>query len=354
MKKIAFIIRNDKALLNNKIFESETLYGMKSDNYPFKALKQEFNKFGVEFHTYDILNPNDADAVICLDEVDTYKKLNLSGKKSYLIISEPPVYTPENWDKKNHKYFEKVFTYDSSMCNNLKYEHYTFPIEFEKHPPFIKVNEEMYNNRHLSSIIAGAFQVSKPNKDSPSLLYERYRLIKWFTKNHPDDLHFFSRNLSSKIFEYFRGAGILNKLKLQSIVKKIAIKNFTPFKITYKGAIPPLEKIVKQQEYNFSFCYENSKGINGCISERIFDCFAAASVPIYFGAPDIEKWIPKNCFIDKRNFNNYNELYQFIKQMPYARYNDYLKSIEDFLNSNKINIFKVDAYANKIVNNINL
>ena len=81
MKKIAFIIRNDKALLNNKIFESETLYGMKSDNYPFKALKQEFNKFGIEFHTYDILNPNDADAVICLDEVDTYKKLNLSGKK---------------------------------------------------------------------------------------------------------------------------------------------------------------------------------------------------------------------------------------------------------------------------------
>lgn len=327
---------------------------MKSDNYPFKALKQEFNKLDIEFDTYDLLNPNDADVILCLDEVETCKKLNVCNKESYLIISEPPVYKPKNWDKKNHIYFKKVFTYDSSLCTDSKYVHYTFPIEFEKHPPLLTIDEKKFSSRYLSSIIAGAFQVAKPNKNSHSLLYERYELINWFTKHYSNDLHFFSRNLNTKMFEYFRGAGILNKLKLNFVVKKVAEQNFNSFKVSCKGSIPPMEKILKQQEYNFSFCYENSIGINGCISERIFDCFAASSVPIYYGAPDIDRWIPKECFIDKRNFKNYRELYQFIKELSYAEYSKYLNNIQFFLNSDKINIFKVDAYVNKIINAIKL
>lgn len=353
MKYISFIVRKDPLLLQNQIFENDSLYGMKSDNYPFKALKSALLKLGYEFNTFDITPPEKADLIICLDEVEIYKQLNINGISSFLIISEPPVYTPENWKKENHKYFNKVFTYDLSLCDSSKYIHYVFPIEFEKHPHLINVKEGDYIKRNLSTLIAGAFQISKPKKGSVSLLHERFVLMNWFSKNAPNDLHFYSRNFSSKSFEFFKGASLLNKLKLNNVVKFISKIKARSVDSVYKGSLPPLEKIVKQQNYNFSFCFENSKNINGCISERIFDCFAASSVPIYFGAPDIEKWIPNNCFIDFRGFKSYSELYEFIKEMPFNTYSNYLENIQKFLNSNQIDKFKVSSYVNKIINEIN-
>lgn len=347
-------MRNDSAFLNNKIFELDELYGMKSDNYPFKALKTAFTKLGIDFQTYDCIEPEKADAIICLDEVKTYKKLNLINKKSYLIISEPPVYTPENWDTANHSYFEKVFTYDASLCKSEKYVHYTFAIDFDSYPGLMDVKENHFLNRSLCSIIAGSFQISKPKKNTHSLLYERYKIIKWFTKHHPSDLHFFSRNINKQIFEFFSGASVLNKLNLNFIVKAIATKNFNTFITTYKGAIPALDKITKQQEFNFSICFENSTGIHGCVSEKIFDCFAASSVPVYLGAPNITNLIPKNCFIDKRDYKNYHDLYNYIKRMPYGEYVNYLNNIREFLYSDKINTFKVETYVNKIISNIKI
>ena len=48
------------------------------------------------------------------------------------------------------------------------------------------------------------------------------------------------------------------------------------------------------QHYRFYICYENTEGVEDYITEKIFDCFAAGFVPIYWGASNIEKYIPKN------------------------------------------------------------
>ena len=52
------------------------------------------------------------------------------------------------------------------------------------------------------------------------------------------------------------------------------------------------------QMYKFSICYENARGLPGYITEKIFDSFLA-NVPIYWGADNISKHIPDECFIDK-------------------------------------------------------
>lgn len=45
---------------------------------------------------------------------------------------------------------------------------------------------------------------------------------------------------------------------------------------------------------------------------RIFDCFFAGCIPIYWGADNVNAHIPEGCFIDKREFDSYEE---YIKNM---------------------------------------
>ena len=73
----------------------------------------------------------------------------------------------------------------------------------------------------------------------------------------------------------------------------------------------------------------------GYITEKIFDCFKARSVPIYWGASDIEKYIPKDCFIDFRDFASYEDLLNFLTSIDEKRYNFYIDNIEKLLADKK-------------------
>lgn len=353
VRSISLIVRNDPALLQNNIFTNNPLYGMKSDNYPFKALKHELTKSGIAFNTFDITPPGEADLIICIDEVPTFKKLNVLNKPAYLIISEPPVYAPENWDPENHRYFKKVFTYDKGLMTSEKYVHYVFAIDFESHRSFPGVSEELFNKRRLCCLIAGALQVTAPEKGSRSLLHERYKTAHYFARHHASEFDIYGRNLINEKFEFFKGAGILKKLKLKSIVKLVAAQKAKYIKKAFKGTIPPLEKLDYHHRYNFSVCYENS-AIPGGISERIFDCFTSKSVPIYCGAPDIIDYTPKACFIDRNDFSSYEDLYKFIKSMNYSTYLNYLNAIDSFLKSPQIDRFTTKNYVNTLISNLDL
>jgi len=52
-------------------------------------------------------------------------------------------------------------------------------------------------------------------------------------------------------------------------------------------------------KYKFIICFENSYA-DGYVTEKIFNCFFAHTIPIYMGAPDISNHINPNSFIDRR------------------------------------------------------
>jgi len=79
--------------------------------------------------------------------------------------------------------------------------------------------------------------------------------------------------------------------------------------------------------------------IKGYITEKIFDCFAAGVVPIYWGASNIEEFVDKGCFIDRKKFANNNDLYYFIKNMKKEEYENYLENIRLYLISEKAQLF---------------
>lgn len=77
----------------------------------------------------------------------------------------------------------------------------------------------------------------------------------------------------------------------------------------------------------------------GYITKKIFGAFCAGNVPVYWGAEDIEDYIPRCCFIDKREFSDYGELYEFLHQMPEQTYLGYQQAIRDFLASETAQAF---------------
>lgn len=116
----------------------------------------------------------------------------------------------------------------------------------------------------------------------------------------------------------------------------------------YKGAIPGghsgEEKISVLKNYRFCVCFENTSHLKGYITEKIFICFASGCVPIYLGAPNVEEYIPKNCYVDYRDFQNLEELYQYLKNMPEELYNQYIAHIRTYLQGEKAQLFTPENF----------
>lgn len=73
------------------------------------------------------------------------------------------------------------------------------------------------------------------------------------------------------------------------------------------------DKLETISQYKFALCFENGS-YPGYITEKIIDCFVAGVVPIYMGAPDIEKYIPRGLFIDANQFKSFQEMDEYLRE----------------------------------------
>lgn len=58
------------------------------------------------------------------------------------------------------------------------------------------------------------------------------------------------------------------------------------------------------------------------------------------------------CIHDRKNFKGYDELYNYLKNMHDREYMDYLDTIKDFIESEKIYPFSAECFAETIVTEI--
>lgn len=77
---------------------------------------------------------------------------------------------------------------------------------------------------------------------------------------------------------------------------------------------PVKSKLDFQKQYKFSIAFENSSS-KGYTTEKIIDCFASGGIPIYWGDTLIQNIFNEKAFINGNNFNNYNDLIDYIKKV---------------------------------------
>jgi len=94
----------------------------------------------------------------------------------------------------------------------------------------------------------------------------------------------------------------------------------------FKGPLAYQKKHHIQNKYKFNFIIENAI-VDNYLSEKIFDTFLSLSVPVYLGSPVVEKYIPKECFVDIRDFENNDKLIEYLEKMDDDTYKKYIENI---------------------------
>lgn len=310
--------------------------------YPFVLLAQRLKELGHKASTIDTDNINDFDAIVFIEfpgiENRYFKYLTENDFKNlYLITFESPIIKPDNYNTKNHKYFKKIFTWEDNLVDNKKY----FKINYSHKIPE-KPDLNAQKKEKLCAIIAS----NKFAHNANELYSERRNAIRWFENSHPENFDLYGVGWDRYNFygEFF-GIKLARLNRIRFLTKLLA-----PHYPSYKGGVKSKNETYK--DYKFSICYENAKDFNGYITEKIFDCFMAGCVPVYLGASNITQHIPADCFIDKRKFKTYEELYKYIKNMPDEEYIKYLNAIENFLKSGKSYPFSAEYFSNTLIKEI--
>ena len=271
------------------------------------------------FHTIDYFKNDMVDVVIVYNHIASNMNLlfklikkNPSLKIIY-IMYEPSTVVPIH-ESEYIKYFpiDMIFTWNTDVINELsnakKLNVVNSPIE---EIPSIDFHQKDF----LTSIFS-----YKHSNSSNELYTEREKAIKFFA---------LKKDVVSTL--YGMGWERCKDVYIQSI---------------YRGSID--NKIEVLKNYKFSICYENTRESNGYISEKIFDCFRAGVVPIYYGTDNISDTIPKQCFIDFSDFGNYEDLYKFLISIDENKYNQYLLKAKFFLNSDIYKTFTSEYYVKVI------
>jgi len=317
----------------NKMFTDKSSPIGDDLSYPMVFLKEYLEGNGHRVCTIDMDRIERFDAIVFIDYPtfkNEYFRSLVDAKYSnlYLLLLESLIHRPDNYNEGNHKYFKKVFTWDDRLVDNRKY----FKINYSFRLPQ-SIGVEQDRSKKLCAMVIGHKRITHELE----LYTERIKAVRWFENNFPEDFDLYGIGWDKYIFR-----GVLGRLNNFDLLAKI----LKPHYPSYRGRVKSKKEILSK--YKFAICYENAKDISGYITEKIFDCFFAGCVPIYLGADNVTQYIPKECFIDKRNYNAYEDLHKYLINMPDKEYTDYLNSINNFINTDRSYLFSAKYFAKTI------
>jgi len=275
----------------------------------FSDLRIAFNKLNYEVKTTLLEEP--LDDIAAIFSFDFYDQHVLDKMKQYpkeqcvLFIWEPLAVRGDTYNRTLHEPFCKVYSMVDLIIDNQNYFKFYYP------QPHLQLMVEpiSFKDRKLCTLIAG----NKGSTYKNELYSQRRATIDFFETQRGNDFDFYGPGWSSHKYKNYIG-------RVQT--KKDVLKN-----------------------YKFCICYENTAGLNGYITEKIFDCFVAGCVPVYWGSYNITDYVPANCFIDRRNFVSNQELYDYLKSIDEQEHERYFNNIKQFLSSEAAFLYSIEFFV---------
>jgi alpha(1,3/1,4) fucosyltransferase len=328
----ALFLYNNKNV-DNKIFDKN--YNSDGLKDPWIKLRDEFASNNIKLTAENLNNINSPLFRLFLDypqiEPDNYCP-------NYLVQAESAQVYPKNKKLREVNPFVKVFTWDDSLIDNIKY------IKCNLGNRLQIIDNKCFNNREFFCSMLAANK-ALPLPYHADYYLERHKTIKWFEKNAFDDFVLYGSgwNLPG------RKPGILSKV-VSRVFNKTLPKKATYFHPSWRGIAKTKSEVLTKSK--FTIAYENVGDLSGYITEKIFDAFVNGCVPVYWGASNVEGYIPNSCFVDRRDFKSNADLYNYLKSIDARAYAEYQLEIAQFLKSPKSIPFSVESFANTIVSTI--
>jgi len=318
---------------------------------PYTCLRDFFTSKGIAVHTADYMPPETnkiQNVYVSMGMLTNYRRM---AKRRDTVLSaffamECPIVEPSLYRELHQvqRYFKRLFSWSDSPS----LEHFVGgPLQlhsFRWPQPFDAVHETTWrqtNRKFLVMINANKL----PRVYWQELYTERLRALEFFSRNGEIDLYGFGWNEPS-----YRVGKTWVPYSLRRI-QRLALHHWQRFRRdprwlaicrAYRG--PAISKAETLGRYTFAICFENMV-LKGWITEKIFDCFFAGTIPVYRGTPDITDYVPANCFIDMRNFSTYEGLRAFLKALRQKDIARYKENARAYLASEKFKPFSREAFV---------
>lgn len=306
---IAFI-PSSKTYLKNRIFIENF---RDNCNEPQRLLRQELLKNDIELNTVDISKSSPIDVLVCTRfdyNALTIKKIVREHNCAciYIVTEEEtvcPLHAPIYLED---PLYDFVLTWRTDLIDEDRYKSCFFPSP-------------------IKEISQGDFDLEKKLR--------KINIINSFKKSRSTsktDLYNYRINLACE----------LAKIGFCDIFG-IGWPKTTP------GYCGPVEsKKPVQTRYLFTLCIENTLDEPGAITEKIFDAFEAGSIPLYLGASDIEKFIPKNLFINLRERCSAEDVIRITNEITDEDARECLSNIQAFMRSDAYEKFSSKGYVKAV------
>lgn len=315
----------------NSLFETGAGENSGEFYLPYRQLRELFAVHGVELNTPDV----NLGRTVAF-ELHINCRRQDPAARAYVYLYENPLIRPLNRNREALGRYAKWFTWDECLMDDARAVRLFYPNKIEAG------NFAGPAARDLFCVLI-ASNKALALTDLRSQYQERVKIINWYEKNAPSDFYLYGAGwdrppaLSGKwgrICNQFRK--FLSRLRLSP----------APFK-TWRGRIEKKMDILNRAR--FCIAHENCRDLPGYITEKLFDCFRAGCVPVYIGPKEIHNYIPSECFIDGRKFQTPGEMDAFLRLINDEKYQDYQKSIKDFLISKNARLFSQSYFAEVMV-----
>lgn len=324
---------NGAGLVANNIFDLANPGNRDNCYEPFVALQRRFLDHGILLQTAD----QDSAAPLVVE-----LQLNASplrgARIAYLLMMESSLIHPANRSQNGYADYRRVFTWDDSLVDGQKFVKLNFPNDLRIHRP-----DGWRDRDGFCCLIAGNKSVIVP--DSRELYSARVEVIRWFEQHAPGDFGLYGVGWDLPPMR----PGLLGR-GLHRLLRQIPRAVWRPPFPSYRGPVEKKSEVLRR--YRFSICYENVRDLPGYITEKLFDCFFAGCVPVYWGASNIERHVPPACFIDRRQFSDLDALYRHLKGMDEATYRGHQEAIAAFLASPAARPYSSEAFVDTIVSEV--
>ena len=329
---------------------------------PYAYLRSYLAAFEIPVHTADYLPPKSnvvRNVYVSIGNVANYKRI---GRRNDTILSaffamECPTVEPKMYRelRQAQNYFRRIFSWSDASAlepfvgGALRCQPFRWPQSFES------VHEEIWHRTERGFLVMISGNKFPRYRSLCRELYsERLRAVEYFSRTGEIDLYGFGWDRSTMIVGKPYVPGTFDKVPLPGAVQRIQGAMTTYWqrlvpdprlmaaRRVYRGVAASKADVLGK--YRFALCFENSV-LKGWVTEKIFDCFFAGTVPVYWGAPDIESYVPKECFIDMRRFEDYGELKGYLKSLTERDVAAYKENAREFLKSPQFQPFTKQAFA---------
>lgn len=326
--------------LNNRIFSPDS----KAMLAPYmRAFRAFMNQRGVDVVTLDTVDYADQNVKAVLYFEYNWRMLSkkrdpflarIPYEKRALVLLEPAIVNPTlYYTNVLRRRFKTVFTWDLRLL--------------KKHPEYVPIR-----------VPTGADPLQYRENRFSDIPFEKKKLLVSVSRNRWHYMPQSTFGLRRKIYRFMQSHAP-DEFDLYGLEwdrpcclwEKHLGRHYEK---CWRGEIPGSwdEKVAKIANYRFSLCFENSIGQPGYLSEKIFDCFCARTVPVYYGSKGNETLLPHGLFIDWRDFRSPRLLLDFLHNIDHATHLRYISRIDEFMTSPTIGQFRVRTMYQTVFNRL--